>query len=140
MALPAHTPGQPRRRAQAPGAIFSSVALSSAGSFIAVGSGSAAAVGSGEFQSIPEKWTFKANEVSYMGHLLTANGLKPDLENVAAISNMHRPQNRTELQQYLGMVTYLGKFLPQLSDITAPLRPLGKDSRMMLGRSSSKEF
>jgi len=29
--------------------------------------------------------------------------------------------NKTELQQYLGMVTYLGKFLPQLSTVTAPL-------------------
>ncbi len=72
----------------------------------------------------PEKCTFKANEVSYMGHLLTADGLKPDPEKVAAIKNMHRPQNRTELQQYLGMVTYSGKFLPQLSNVTAPLRLL----------------
>ncbi|KAL1262289.1 hypothetical protein QQF64_007554 [Cirrhinus molitorella] len=70
----------------------------------------------------PEKCTFKAKEVSYMGHLLTADGLKPDPQKVAAIRNMHRPQNRTELQQYLGMITYLGKFLPQLSDVTAPLR------------------
>lgn len=69
----------------------------------------------------PDKCTFKAKEVSYMGHLLTADGLKPDLEKVAAIQNMHRPQNKTEQQQYLGMVTYLGKFLPQLSDVTAPL-------------------
>lgn len=62
----------------------------------------------------PEKCTFKTKEVSYMGHLLTADGLKPDPEKVAAIRNMNRPQNRTELQQYLGMVTYLRKFLPQL--------------------------
>lgn len=72
----------------------------------------------------PEKCTFKTKEVSYMGHLLTADGLKPDPEKVAAIRNMNRPQNRTELQQYLGMVTYLRKFLPQLSDVTAPLRLL----------------
>lgn len=39
----------------------------------------------------PEKCTFKAKEVSYMGHLLTADGLKPDPEKVAAIKNMHRP-------------------------------------------------
>ena len=37
---------------------------------------------------------------------------------------MKRPTNKTELQQYLGMVTYLGKFLPQLSTVTAPLRIL----------------
>lgn len=41
-----------------------------------------------------EKCTLKAKEVSYMGHFLTADGLKPDPEKVAAIRNMHRPQNR----------------------------------------------
>lgn len=37
----------------------------------------------------PEKCTFKAKEVSYMDQLLTADGLKPDPEKVAAIRNMH---------------------------------------------------
>ncbi len=60
----------------------------------------------------------QAKEVSYMGHLLTEMDLKPDPEKVAAIKNMHRPHNRKELQQYLGMVTYSGKFPPQLSDVT----------------------
>ncbi len=66
----------------------------------------------------PENCTFKAKEVSYMGHLLTEDGLKPDPEKLAAIKNVHRPHNRKELQQYLGMVTYSGKFPPQLSDVT----------------------
>ena len=37
---------------------------------------------------------------------------------------MQKPTNKTELQTYLGMITYLGKFIPQLSTITAPLRTL----------------
>uniref|UniRef100_A0A8C2B8P6 ribonuclease H n=1 Tax=Cyprinus carpio TaxID=7962 RepID=A0A8C2B8P6_CYPCA len=71
-----------------------------------------------------EKCTFTAQEVKYMGHILTAEGLKPDPEKVEAVRKMQKPTNKTELQIYLGMVTYLGKFIPQLSTVTAPLRIL----------------
>lgn len=71
-----------------------------------------------------EKCTFTAQEVKYMGHILTAEGLKPDPEKVEVVRKMQKPTNKTELQIYLGMVTYLGKFIPQLSTVTAPLRIL----------------
>ena len=37
---------------------------------------------------------------------------------------MPTPTNKPELQRFLGMVNYLGKFVPQLSNTTAPLRKL----------------
>ena len=37
---------------------------------------------------------------------------------------MPDPTNVKELQRFLGMITYLGKFIPQLSVETAPLRTL----------------
>ena len=42
---------------------------------------------------------------------------------------MPNPQSKEDLRRFLGMVNYLGKFVPDLSDITAPLRELlGKDA------------
>ena len=35
---------------------------------------------------------------------------------------MPAPTNQKELQRFLGIITYLGKFLPNLSTKTAPLR------------------
>ena len=35
-------------------------------------------------------------------------------------------QSLTELQRSLGMVNYLGKFIPNLAEVTAPLRALLK--------------
>lgn len=52
----------------------------------------------------PEKCTFKSKEVSYTGHLLTADGLKPDPEKVAAVRNMHRPQNRAATAPWHGHI------------------------------------
>ena len=64
--------------------------------------------------------------VDYVGHVLCEEGLKPGVSKVRAISEMPVPQNREELGRFLGMVTYVSKFLPNLSQMNAPLRLLMK--------------
>ena len=59
-----------------------------------------------------------------MGHVLSADGLAPDPEKVSAVLNMESPSDVKGVQRLLGVVTYLAKFLPQLSSISEPLRRL----------------
>ena len=76
----------------------------------------------------PDKLTVGAREVKFFGHLLTADGLKPDPDKVKAIEEMPEPKDKKELQTMLGMITYLAKFASnQLSDMTKPLRDLLKE-------------
>ncbi|XP_035690003.1 uncharacterized protein K02A2.6-like [Branchiostoma floridae] len=70
------------------------------------------------------KLRLKLKQVPYMGQLLTADGLKPDPEKVKAITEMKTPDDLRSLQRFLGMVNYLAKFLPHLSDVCEPLRRL----------------
>ena len=70
------------------------------------------------------KCKFEATEVSYLGHNLSEAGVKPDPSKVAAILQMPEPTNKSELQRFLGMINYLGKFLPNLASVSAPLRSL----------------
>ncbi|XP_029489352.1 uncharacterized protein LOC115108941 [Oncorhynchus nerka] len=79
-----------------------------------------------------EKSTVGATEVSYFGHLLTANGIKPDPQKISAIKEMEPPKNCAELETVLGMVNYLAKFAPSLSNANAPLRQLLKRSSEFL--------
>ena len=72
------------------------------------------------------KLSVAAQEVSYFGHILTPDGLKPDPAKIKAINEMPPPKDKQELQTFLGMVTYLSKFSPNLSDATKPLRDLLK--------------
>ena len=65
-------------------------------------------------------------EVKYLGHLLSANGVRPDPDKVIAIREMPTPGDRKELLRFLGMTTYLSKFIPAYSTITDPLRLLLK--------------
>ena len=67
-------------------------------------------------------------EVSYFGHRLTREGIRPDPNKVKAIREMAPPHNKAELETILGMVTYLSRFAPRLSEATAPLRQLLKES------------
>ena len=41
-----------------------------------------------------------------------------------AVTNICNPKNKEELQRFLGMVTYLAKFIPNYSQVAAPLRLL----------------
>ncbi len=72
----------------------------------------------------PDKCKFRVNSVQYVGHLLTADGVKPDPEKTKAVCDMPTPQDKHALQKFLGMTNYLSKFIPQYSDITGPLRQL----------------
>ena len=59
-----------------------------------------------------------------IGHVLTPDGLKPDPSKVKEIVAMPTPSDKKALQRLLGMIAYLAKFLPNLSDVTEPLRRL----------------
>ena len=72
------------------------------------------------------KLQYKVREVKYMGNIVSESGLKPDLEKVRAITQLSSPQSREELQRFLGMVNYFSQFIPNQSEITAPLRTLLK--------------
>ena len=71
-----------------------------------------------------EKSQIKLNQISYIGHILGHDGLKPDPKKVKAIVNMKPPTDKEELQRFLGMMTYLTKFIPNFSQVAAPLRVL----------------
>ena len=51
-------------------------------------------------------------------------GLKPDPGKVRAIVEMPRPKKRDDILRLNGMVNYLSRFLPHLSDVMKPLRDL----------------
>ena len=75
----------------------------------------------------PDNLTVGVQQVEYFGHLVTSEGLKPDPAKVEAITNMPEPKDKKELGTILGMITYLSKFAPSLSEITKPMRDIMKD-------------
>ena len=67
------------------------------------------------------KCKFMAPFVEFLGHLV---GIRPLPEKIRAIQQAPTPTNLTELKSYLGLISYYGKFLPNLSTHLAPLYKL----------------
>ena len=57
-----------------------------------------------------------------MGHVFSSDGLKPDPGKVRTIQHMPEPEDAQAVRRFIGMATYLAKFIPNMSDLTAPLR------------------
>lgn len=70
------------------------------------------------------KFKLRQAEVKFMGHVISKGGLKPDPDKVTAIKNMPKLESKSEVLTLLGFVNYLSKFLPKLSEVSAPLREL----------------
>ena len=62
--------------------------------------------------------------IPYLGCLISQQGIQPGAKKIAAIESIKAPTNVVELNRYFGMVTYLSKFLPSMSDTTECLRKL----------------
>ena len=77
-----------------------------------------------------DKVNLRKEEVPYVGHIITKDGIKPDPNKVQAVQNMPHPTSKNSLRRFLGFVTYLSKFLPNLSTATEPLRKLLKDDTL----------
>uniref|UniRef100_A0A3P9HPN0 Gypsy retrotransposon integrase-like protein 1 n=1 Tax=Oryzias latipes TaxID=8090 RepID=A0A3P9HPN0_ORYLA len=70
------------------------------------------------------KCHFGKTELQFFGHIIGADGVKPDESKVEAIAKMSSPSNVEQLRQVLGLINYVGKFLPGLSTVLHPLTSL----------------
>ena len=70
------------------------------------------------------KVQFKSKFVKFMGQIYSKGGVEPNKTYIKAIIDLPIPSNKSELLRVLGMAKYFGKFVPNMSKITAPLRNL----------------
>ena len=54
-------------------------------------------------------------------HLVTSDGLKPDPNKIDVIANMPAPQNKSQLQSFVGLCNYLTSYVPHLANVLALL-------------------
>ena len=71
-----------------------------------------------------EKCKFGVSKVTYLGHTINAEGISPDKEKIRAISEMPPPEDKKGVERLLGVISYVGKFIPNMSTVTHPIREL----------------
>ena len=55
------------------------------------------------------------DRVSFFGAVYSREGVEPDPRKIQGIEEMTVPETKQQLQSFLGMVTYIGNFIPHLS-------------------------
>ncbi|KAG1095701.1 hypothetical protein G6F40_012350 [Rhizopus arrhizus] len=71
-----------------------------------------------------KKCSWGQSSVSYLGHEVTSDGLKPSDHNVNKIVNFDTPKNVGEVRSYLGLCSYYRAFCPNFASVAAPLQKL----------------
>ena len=77
-----------------------------------------------------KKLKLQRERVTFFGAEYSAQGMHPDPKKVQGITEMTAPTDKQQLQSFLGMVNYMGTFIPNLSHHTEPLRAMLKKDNM----------
>ena len=88
-----------------------------------------------------DKCDIKQANMKFFGLEFSADGVRPDPDKAADIQRMKKPQNVAQLQEFLGIATYMSPFIPNLSQQTATLRDLvKKDAEFIWAESHNAAF
>ena len=88
-----------------------------------------------------EKCKLRQPTLIFLGQVISKDGITPSPERVTVITSVEPPTNVTELKRLLGMINYIGRYLPSLSNVLQPLNELLKsDSEWFWGPQQDKAF
>lgn len=73
-----------------------------------------------------KKCSFAQPEVTYLGHVVSAAGVKVDPRKTAAVAEYPTPCNLSQLRSFLGLATYFRKFIRNFAHMAAPLHRLSR--------------
>ena len=89
------------------------------------------------FKIQPDKSEFLRKEVSYLGHIITPAGIKPNPNKIEAIKKFPIPKTQKQIKSFLGLLGYYRRFIQNFAKLTRPLtKCLKKNAKV----EHTKEF
>ena len=70
----------------------------------------------------PSKCHFLQDEITFLGHEISAEGMKPGMVNLKAIAEMAPPKTYTEIRRFTGMTGFFRWFIKGYSKIAKPMK------------------
>ncbi|KAK9808466.1 hypothetical protein WJX73_009373 [Symbiochloris irregularis] len=75
------------------------------------------------FASLP-KCHFAVHETAFLGHIVSAEGVRPDPKKVSAVANWPVPRDLPELRRFLGLSNFFRKYIRGYTTLVHPLTAL----------------
>ena len=72
----------------------------------------------------PSKCEFFKEKITYLGHIISKDGIETDPKKIASVKHWPRPETVTQVCKFLGFTNYYRKFLHQYAQIARPLNQL----------------
>ena len=72
------------------------------------------------------KCKFWLNEVSFLGHVISGDGIAVDPSKVDAVLRWETPKSVTEIRSFLGLAGYYRRFIEGFSKLALPLTKLSR--------------
>lgn len=89
----------------------------------------------------PAKCHFGLLEVEFLGHIVSAEGIRADPKKVAAIVDWPEPRNVTEVKSFMGAVNFHRRHIENCARLAAPLNDLmKKDKAYVWGEDQQDAF
>src|SRR6476620_5016069 len=79
---------------------------------------------SNRFYVCKSKSSFASEETKFLGHIVSAKGIRPDPKKVAAVQDWPVLQNVHDVRSFLGLVNYFRKFIEHFASLAEPLTNL----------------
>ena len=87
------------------------------------------------------KSVLNATELTFLDFRVSGNGISPDPALVKKIWDVQPPKNRKQLEIFLGLSNFFGRFIPRYSDLTEPLNQLrNKNAHFLWGEKQMNAF
>ena len=89
----------------------------------------------------PSKCHFAAKEVTYLGYVISKDGIKTDPSKTEVMRSYPTPKSQKQLRQAMGLFNFYRRFVQGFSQIAAPLNTLlGKDAEFKWTRECDEAF
>ena len=72
----------------------------------------------------PSKCYFYCQQVQFLGHIISGNGIATDPEKIESVKNFPTPTSVTGIRSFLELCCYYRRFIKDFSKIAAPLSQL----------------
>ena len=92
-----------------------------------------------KYYANPDKCEFFKTEISFLGHIINAEGISVQQHKVKAVASWPVPKTVKEVKGFLGLTNYYRKFVHEYSKVAVPLTEMTKKPKKTVANGKNRQ-